>query len=184
MYHNRLLIQKQPRLYFEPAGGSFVAGLLFSFSCINYLAASHLILIRWCHYYSTKLYCIIWSVGNKSYFTLLYFTICSTDGWLDGLYLLSVQQMDDWLVCICRLFNRWMTGWSVSAIILKPWVSFDIQRHPFIIIVFVLCIFPYASSFQIKPGASRRHSTIVPPQTQPANLLPVVSSLIGVPVFA
>ena len=105
MYHNRLLIRKQPRLYFEPAGGSFVAGLLFSFSCINYLAASHLILIRWCHYYSTTLYCIIWSVGNKSYFTLLYFTICSTDGWLDGLYLLSVQQMDDWLVCICHHFE-------------------------------------------------------------------------------
>ena len=77
-----------------------------------------------------------------------------------------------------------MTGWSVSAIILKPWVSFDIQRHPFIIIVFVLCIFPYASSFKIKPAARRRHGTIVPPQTQPANLLPVVSSLIGVPVFA
>ena len=71
MYQNRLLIQKQPRLYFEPAGGSFVAGLLFSFSCINYLAASHLIVIRWYHYYSTTLYCIIWSVRNKSYFTLL-----------------------------------------------------------------------------------------------------------------
>ena len=70
------------------------------------------------------------------------------------------------------------------SFILKPWVSFDIQCHPFIIIVFVLCIFPYESLFQIKPVASHRHGTIVPPQTQPANLLPVVSSLIGVPVFA